>query len=166
MDESGIHRPPPNPNGNGMYGALSLTGLDEFSPQEKAQRVAAVANDITASIIYVAKHAEAGNLTSEQLKPIHNLIDMVNVVGREHNRRLERELAEQDRQVEEMRKKLEEQSRQIGERRHVCRAMRKMDVVIGELKASVEVLETEIKKMQDDRGTWVMLRERIDLEEQ
>ncbi|PGG97169.1 hypothetical protein AJ79_09306 [Helicocarpus griseus UAMH5409] len=98
-----------------MSNALSLTGLETLSPSQKTQRIAAVANDMMTSIIYIAKQAGAGNLTAKQIAPIHDLIDKVNMVGREHNRQLEMELEEQDRLIEEMRRNLDERDERIVE---------------------------------------------------
>ncbi|KKZ68219.1 hypothetical protein EMCG_06110 [[Emmonsia] crescens] len=114
-----------------MSNALSLTGLETFSPPEKARRIAAVANDITASIIYIAKQAAAENLSAEQIAPIYELIDKVNVVGKRHNRRLEKELEEQDRQIEKMRRVIEG-----------------VDLVVGQLKARTVRLESELRELR------------------
>ncbi|OJD15720.1 hypothetical protein AJ78_04055 [Emergomyces pasteurianus Ep9510] len=100
-----------------MSNALNLIGLETLSASEKARRITAVANDITISIIYIAKHTVAGNLTAEQVAPIYDLIDKVNVVGKQHNRRLESELEAQDLQIEAMKRMLVERERRIEEMR-------------------------------------------------
>ncbi|EDN05003.1 hypothetical protein I7I51_02742 [Histoplasma capsulatum] len=139
-----------------MSNALSLTGLEMLSPEEKSRRIAAVANDIAASIIYIAKQAAVGNVSTEQITPIYNLIDKVNMVGRRHIKRLERELEEQDQQIEEMRgmlgervvKQIEEiEGRHLEEMRRVTEGA---DSVVRELRASVERLESKLRELEGD----------------
>ncbi|KAG5302302.1 hypothetical protein I7I48_02604 [Histoplasma ohiense] len=138
-----------------MSNALSLTGLEMLSPEEKSRRIAAVANDIAASIIYIAKQAAVGNVSTEQITPIYNLIDKVNMVGRRHIKRLERELEEQDQQIEEMRGMLGERVKRIEEieGRHL-EEMRRVtegaDSVVRELRASVERLESKLRELEGD----------------
>ncbi|EEQ87303.2 hypothetical protein RJZ56_005190 [Blastomyces dermatitidis] len=138
-----------------MSNALSLTGIETFSPSEKTRRIAAVANDLTASIIYIAKQAAAENLSIEQIAPIYDLIDKVNVVGRRHTKRLERELEEQDKQIEEMKKMLGERDRQIEEtagryREEIRRVVEGADLAVRELSTRVETLEQQLRGLRCD----------------
>ncbi|OJD21555.1 hypothetical protein ACJ73_07102 [Blastomyces percursus] len=121
----------------------------------RQRQKAAVANDLAASIIYIAKHAAAENLSTEQIAPIYDLIDRVNVVGGRHTKRLERELEEQDKQIEEMEKMLGEQDRQIEEiagRYHeeIRRVVKGADLAVRALSARVERLEQQLKALRVD----------------
>ncbi|KAF3482586.1 uncharacterized protein GIQ15_05345 [Arthroderma uncinatum] len=85
-------------------GALSLTGLENMSSAEKTARILAVANDMAASIIYIAKQAEAGNLTNSQTVPIYNFIDSILGLERSQTRGLMAELEKQDSRIAFMEK--------------------------------------------------------------
>ncbi|EZF09727.1 hypothetical protein H100_08937 [Trichophyton rubrum MR850] len=93
-------------------GALSLTGLESMSAAEKTARIIAVANDMAASIIYIAKQAEAGNLTNSQIIPIYNFIDSILGLERSQTKSLMRELDKQGSRIALMEK---QHSRDIEE---------------------------------------------------
>ncbi|PGG98834.1 hypothetical protein GX51_06569 [Blastomyces parvus] len=138
-----------------MSNALSLTGIETLSPSEKTRHIAAVANDLAASIIYIAKQAAAENLSTEQIAPICDLIDTVNEVGRRHTKRLEKELEEQDKQIEEMKRMLRERDRQIEEsagryREEIRRVVEGVDLAVRELSARAERLERQLRGLRGD----------------
>ncbi|EFR00489.1 hypothetical protein MGYG_03491 [Nannizzia gypsea CBS 118893] len=96
------YKPPRSYGSSG--GALSLTGLESMSPAEQTARILAVANDMAASIIYIAKQAEAGNLTNSQTIPIYNFIDSILGLERSQKKSLMRELEMQGSQIALMEK--------------------------------------------------------------
>ncbi|DAA74743.1 TPA_exp: hypothetical protein A8136_3059 [Trichophyton benhamiae CBS 112371] len=104
------YQPPRSYGSSG--GALSLTGLESMSAAEKTARIMAVANDMAASIIYIAKQAEAGNLTNRQIIPIYNFIDSILGLERSQTKSLMRELDKQGSQIALMEK---QHSRDIEE---------------------------------------------------
>ncbi|KAG5206109.1 Peroxidase [Trichophyton interdigitale] len=104
------YQPPHSYGSSG--GALSLTGLESMSAAEKTARIIAVANDMAASIIYIAKQAEAGNLTNSQISPIYNFIDSILGLERSQTKSLMRELDKQGSRIALMEK---QHSRDIEE---------------------------------------------------
>ncbi|EFE39699.1 bifunctional catalase-peroxidase Cat2 [Trichophyton verrucosum HKI 0517] len=104
------YQPPRSYGSSG--GALSLTGLESMSAAEKTARIMAVANDMAASIIYIAKQAEAGNLTNRQIIPIYNFIDSILGLERSQTKSLMRELDKQGSRIALMEK---QHSRDIEE---------------------------------------------------
>ncbi|EZF30693.1 hypothetical protein H109_07148 [Trichophyton interdigitale MR816] len=104
------YQPPRSYGSSG--GALSLTGLESMSAAEKTARIIAVANDMAASIIYIAKQAEAGNLTNSQISPIYNFIDSILGLERSQTKSLMRELDKQGSRIALMEK---QHSRDIEE---------------------------------------------------
>ncbi|KAM5439926.1 hypothetical protein McanMca71_005072 [Microsporum canis] len=113
-------------------GALSLTGLETMTSAEKTARILAVANDMAASIIYIAKQAEAGNLTNSQTIPIYNFIDSILALERGQKKSLMSELEQQDSRIALM----EKQHRKDIEELTRC-AME----TVSRMKARIEQLE-------------------------
>ena len=85
-------------------GALSLTGIENMSESEKTERIKAVTNDMAASIIYVAKHAEAGNVTADQIKPLYDIFADISRRERTEREKLMCSLEEMESQVEDMKR--------------------------------------------------------------
>ncbi|KAL1957558.1 hypothetical protein VTO42DRAFT_5785 [Malbranchea cinnamomea] len=83
---SSLRRNPP------AGGVLTLTGLEHMCDAEKNTRIKAVVNDMAASIIYIAKQAEAGNLTADQTTPLYNLLADIATSERDESSKLRREL--------------------------------------------------------------------------
>ncbi|KAI1941171.1 hypothetical protein LOZ58_004748 [Ophidiomyces ophidiicola] len=83
-------------------GALSLTGIEKLASSEKTARIAALVNDIYASIIFIAKHSKAGNLSKLNCKPMYDFVNNVMTVEDKQKRSLARELKRQDRRIERM----------------------------------------------------------------
>ena len=129
-------------------GCLSLTGLEKMSDDEKTARITAVADDITASIIYIAKQAEAGNLTARNTSPIYDLIDNMSLTEKRHKRRLERELERQDNQMVQMRKR---------HRENLYEVMTCANIAISRLKARADRLDSELARVRGKRLAEEML---------
>ncbi|KAK2809724.1 hypothetical protein FQN50_003569 [Emmonsiellopsis sp. PD_5] len=141
-------------------GALSLTGLETLSNEAKTEKIAAVVNDITASIIYIAKQGEAGNLTTDQVAPIYNLVGKMNLTANRHNKRLQKELEQQDtqlegqeEQIERMAAEIEEGNRHLEEvksqhRNEIQKLMACTNVAIGELKGRADRLDAELRELR------------------
>lgn len=115
---------------------LSLTGLEKMSNEEKTVRISAVADNITASIIYIARQAEAGNLAFHHTTPIHDLIESIIGVERSQKRSLLRELEKQDLQMSQMEKR---------HRRDIEELVACANSALKELKAKADLLEKELK---------------------
>ena len=120
-------------------GALSLAGIESMSDTEKTARITAVANDITASIIYIAKQSEAGNLTARHTTPIYDMLDKICGTEKRQKRRLLRELEKQDAQIAEM----ERQHRQDIHELTDC-----ANIAISQLKARTDKLDEEVQKLK------------------
>ncbi|KAK2792132.1 hypothetical protein FQN52_003900 [Onygenales sp. PD_12] len=144
-------------------GALSLTGLETLSDEAKTEKIAAVVNDITASIIYIAKQGEAGNLTTDQVAPIYNLVGKMNLTANRHNKSLLKELEQQDielegqgQQIERMAEELEKRDRHLEEvegqhRSEMQKLKARTNATIGELKGRAERLEAELRELRQQK---------------
>ena len=121
---------------------LSLTGLEKMTNEEKTRRITAIADNITASIIYIARQAEAGNLAFHHTTPIHNLIESIIGTERSQKRSLLRELEKQDLQISQM----ERQHRRDIEELVAC-----ANSALKELKARADLLEAELKATKEAR---------------
>ncbi|PGG98495.1 hypothetical protein AJ80_09526 [Polytolypa hystricis UAMH7299] len=120
-------------------GALSLTGLEYMSDEEKAARISSVANDMTASIIYIAKQAEAGNVTEKHTAPIYDFIDRVCGTEKRQKKSLLRELERQDEQIAQAVKRHQEDIREL---------MACASTAILRLKARADKLEAELERLR------------------
>lgn len=121
-------------------GALSLTGLEHMSDTEKASRIKEVADDIIASIIYVAKQSEAGNLTSSHMAPIHYIIDQICGIVEGQTQRLIRELEKQDRIIEKMKRQ---------HRRDIEELMRCAKTQFSQMRETTSKLEQTVERLMD-----------------
>ncbi|KAK2882439.1 hypothetical protein FQN49_000361 [Arthroderma sp. PD_2] len=119
-------------------GAMSLTGLENMSSSEKTARIIAVANDMAASIIYIAKQAEAGNLTNNQTVPIYNFIDSILGLERSQRNNLMGELERQDSRIALMEKQ---------HQRDIEELTRCALEAVSQMKAKVEQLEKTAKEV-------------------
>lgn len=116
--------------------ALSLTGLENMTNEEKFTRITAVANDMAASIVYIAKQAESGNLTTQHTTPIYNLIENMLGAERSQKRSLIRELEKQDARISSMERQ---------HRRDIQELMACANSALAQLKARADQLEVELK---------------------
>ncbi|KAK2734546.1 hypothetical protein FQN57_001651 [Myotisia sp. PD_48] len=120
-------------------GALSLSGLTTMEPQEKSARIIAITNDMVASIVFIAKQAEAGNLTASQIAPIYNFIDCMLGVERNQKKGLIKELEQQDDRMALM------------ERQHLSDIEQLMECAkgaISHMKKKVHILEEKLKRVE------------------
>jgi peroxiredoxin len=113
-------------------GVLSLTGLEEMSECEKTAAVKALATDMAASIIYVARQAEAGNLTADQTTPIYNLISNITLTERTEREDMLRDLAESERRLARLKRQ---------HRRIIHELMQAATIELKELKRRLRELE-------------------------
>jgi peroxiredoxin len=113
-------------------GVLSLTGLEEMSEYEKTAAIKALATDMAASIIYVARQAEAGNLTADQTTPIFNLISDITSTERTEREDMMRDLAASGRRLARLKRQ---------HRRDIHELMGAATVELKELRRKLRELE-------------------------
>jgi peroxiredoxin len=119
-----------------------------MSDDEKTSRITTVADDIAASIIYIAKQAEAGNLTAQNTSPIYDLIDSISLTEKKHRRRLERELERQDHKMAEMGQR---------HRESLYEVMTCANIAVSQLKARADRLDAELARLRGKRVAAGML---------
>jgi hypothetical protein len=73
--------------------ALRLDNIDWLSSDQKTELISSVANDISAAFIYIAKQAEAGNLTAAHTASINDVIKTIRDTEAKQRRRLEQKIA-------------------------------------------------------------------------
>lgn len=124
-------------------GVLSLTRLEHMSEEQKTARVKAVANDMAASIIYIAKQAEAGNLTAEQTTPLYNLFADITTTERAERERMTRSLEKTESRIERMK----------------CQHRRDIDELMRAAASELKMLKKDMRRIETDVGTYVPTKE-------
>lgn len=119
-----------------------LAGLETWSTQKKSQIISAIANDISAALMCIGRHAEEGNLSNANTEPIDCLIEIIHQVdtNRPALERKTRQLRRERRLLkEEFRKVIQEAEELAG----VCTT--KLDQVAQLRKSERQELE-EMKR--------------------
>lgn len=139
-----------------------LTGLETWSTQKKSQIISAIANDISAVLMCIGKHAQEGNLSNANTEPIDCLIEIIHQVDANRpalerkTRRLRKERRLLKQEFRKMMKEAEELAGVCTEKLDQVAQLRKSErKELQEMKRENEILRLfsqEAREGADDSG--------------
>ncbi|GAD99342.1 conserved hypothetical protein [Paecilomyces variotii No. 5] len=123
--------------------AMRLTNIDTLPSRSKTSLINSIATDISATFIYIAKQAEAGNLSTIHTGPINDIIGTIKDTEVAHREALERKLARY--------KKTERRLRRERKwmRRELMGLTKKTEEVVEDLKLKVHGASKELKFVRE-----------------
>lgn len=122
--------------------ALRLSNIEQLSPDQKTELVRSVANDITAVFIYIARQAEAGNLTTANTEPINDVISVIRDTEVKHRQKLEDKLARYERAAQRRRRERRWLRVELG------RVIRRTKVAAGSWRTKTDELTARLAEAQ------------------
>ncbi|KAL1981998.1 hypothetical protein VTN96DRAFT_1964 [Rasamsonia emersonii] len=122
--------------------ALRLSNIERLSPDQKTELVRSVANDITAVFIYIARQAEAGNLTTANTEPINDVISVIRDTEVKHRQKLEDKLARYERAAQRRRRERRWLRVELG------RVIRRTKVAAASWKTKTDELTARLAEAQ------------------
>lgn len=114
-----------------------LEGLADRSPTEKTEVLTSIADDMQATLWCISRHLEVGNLTSENTKPIEDMIRLVHGPETKRRRRLKRK----------MRLLQKENNLVLQEQQELLDAT---DGVLNMYKTKVETCQQEMRRLRKE----------------
>lgn len=142
--------------------AMRLTNIDTLSSALKTDLLHSIATDISATFIYIAKQAEAGNLSTVHTAPINSIIRVIRDTEVAQRRALERKVRRYERQARRLREKRKMVKSELGQ------VVRKAEEVLGGCRGRVEGLKGELSGVRRElelvREKYELLRARVEKE--
>lgn len=120
--------------------AMRLTHIDTLSSRSKTSLIKSIATDISATFIYIAKQAEAGNLSAIHTGPINDVIGTIKDTEVAHREALERKLARYKRVERRLRRERKWMKREL------MGLTKKADAVVEDWKTRVHGASKELEE--------------------
>ncbi|KAL2009662.1 hypothetical protein VTN00DRAFT_5469 [Thermoascus crustaceus] len=140
--------------------AMRLTDIDTLSSALKTDLLRSIATDISATFIYIAKQAEAGNLSTIHTAPINSIIRIIKDTEVAQRRALERKVRRYERQARRLREKRKMVKSGLGQ------VVKKAEEVLGGYRGRVEGLKGELRGVRRElelvREKYELLKERVE----
>lgn len=136
---------------------MRLRNIQTLSSPAKTALLQSIANDISATFIYLAKQAEANTLNPEHTAPIDDVIAIIKDTTASQRRTLERRMARYERRTKRLRAERKWAQREFG------RVVQKAEMVHGRWKETVDRLREGMERM---RRELVLAREECALLQQ
>ncbi|KAL1877806.1 hypothetical protein Plec18167_004775 [Paecilomyces lecythidis] len=124
--------------------AMRLTNIDTLPSRSKTSLINSIATDISATFIYIAKQAEAGNLSTIHTGPINDVIGIIKDTEVAHREALERKLARYKRVERRLRRERK------WMRRELMGLTKKAREVVEDLKLKVHGVSEELGEAREE----------------
>ena len=130
---------------------MRLRNIQTLSSPAKTTLLQSIANDISATFIYLAKHAEANTLSPQHTAPINDVIAIIKDTAVSQRRMLERRMARYERRTRRLRAERKWAQREFG------RVVRRAEMVhsrwkgtVGRLREGLERVSRELVVVREE----------------
>ncbi|KAL1966190.1 hypothetical protein VTN77DRAFT_4742 [Rasamsonia byssochlamydoides] len=122
--------------------ALRLSDIEQLPSDQRTELIQSVANDITAVFIYIARQAEAGNLTTANTAPINDVIGVIRGTEVKHRQKLEEKLGRLQRDAQRCKRERRWLQSELGQ------IVGRAQVAVRSWKARVDDLTAQLAEAQ------------------